>query len=706
MAQGAFISYSHADRQKVRDLVDVITKDLNYPVWYDNNLHGGDHYFSVIAERILNYDYFIFVVSENSVNSEFCTMELEFAKSEKRKILAVWLEDFMPPPRIRMVISHTHYIRTFALTDEGLRQEFRNALLADQLSSDVIPEDKPLSERLQEGYKYFLREEDKKKIQYLLKQESQGKYASCYEPESAVLLGMAYELGLHTEKDLRQAEYYYRVAAHKGSLDGEYLHLALMLDQGRGERAAAIQRMQALADAGSLMAMVYWGDEVYNGRYGVRADKETAYRWWKTAASRHHPEAQYYMAYGYRIGEVVEKDPLLALMYAKEAEEAGFPRAYRIQGFLYRYGQFVEKDLDMAIHCYRKAADHGDLLSLNYIGDVEWFRDNFDLAVDYYRQAVDHADGGRIKSGAPYYNLGFAYRKGKGVEQNSHQAIELYLRGAERGHANSKKWAAVAIEQDLTNPQEKYNLLKRASQHNCRRAEYYLGELLQAGENPSRTRLTEALKWYTLGMEKGDVDCMRRVMSYHSMANGKPGFRDRDKALAAMRLFFSLWNENSESVAEESAVIINIAFYYYIYSVELGVDEKNGKPDKDLSLFYIYKALDTEDGMAVWDVYAKLAWGYMDPEVTWLVQDVDHGERIAEALFDRLDRYTQEKKDHKDYKEALNKLKNCYEFLKLRCEKKRPGLFGGKAAVDGVEEKLHRYQSRIEKLRELLPLVP
>lgn len=131
MEQGAFISYSHADTEAVRELVDIISRELNFPVWYDNNLHGGDHYFSIIAERILRYEYFIFVVSPNSVSSEFCTMELEFAKSEKRKILAVWLEDFMPPPRIRMVISHTHYIRIFALSPAGLREELRQSLLTD-----------------------------------------------------------------------------------------------------------------------------------------------------------------------------------------------------------------------------------------------------------------------------------------------------------------------------------------------------------------------------------------------------------------------------------------------------------------------------------------------------------------------------------------------------------------------------------------------
>ena len=43
MEQGAFVSYSHADAAAVRELVAVISRELNFPVWYDNNLHGGDH---------------------------------------------------------------------------------------------------------------------------------------------------------------------------------------------------------------------------------------------------------------------------------------------------------------------------------------------------------------------------------------------------------------------------------------------------------------------------------------------------------------------------------------------------------------------------------------------------------------------------------------------------------------------------------------
>ena len=703
MEQGAFVSYSHADTEAVRELVDIISRELNFPVWYDNNLHGGDHYFSIIAERILRYEYFIFVVSPNSVSSEFCTMELEFAKSEKRKILAVWLEDFMPPPRIRMVISHTHYIRIFALSPAGLREELRQSLLTDQLSADVIPTQQTVSDRILEGYKYFLRAEEKKKIQYLLQLESQGKYGACYEPDAAVLLGLAYELGIHTEKDPKQAEYYYRIAAHKGSADGEYLHLAMQLEAGSADIPTVTERMRQLADNGSLMAMVYWGDDVYNGRYHQRPNKEQAYRWWRIAADRHHPEAQYYMAFGYRSGEVGEKDPLLAMMYAKESEEGSFPRAHRLQGFLYRRGEFVEKDDAKAIACYQKAVDMGDFLSLNYIGDTEWFRGNHELAAQYYQQAVDHADAGRTKSGAPYYNLGYAYRSGKGVEKNSRRACEMYLKGASRNHANSQKWAAVTINQDLTDPEEKIPLLEEASRYNCRRAELYLGKLLENKLPDKSTGSAEALKWYDLGVDKGDVDCMRYAMEYYSSVASPQAFRDRDKALAVMRLFFSMWDADQQEVEEKSGFNFSIAYYYQLYAFELASTPKTGKADRELSLFYARKCLTEKDGSDFWGNFVALAWQYLMPEANSKLVENDPvaGRSVVLLLMEHLETYLQSNLNADKKKFRLQGLIQCMEQLQKQYQDARSPLC---ASLTSKERTQHAqsFREQAELLRKKL----
>lgn len=666
MERGAFISYSHKDAAAVQALAAIISEELGFPVWYDTRLHGGDEYFSIIAEQILIYEYFIFVVSHNSVSSDFCTMELEFAKSEKRKILAVWLEDFIPPPRIRLVISHTHYVRTFALSPEGLRKELCLALLEDALSTDNM-EATTNSDRTPERYKYFLRTEETKKIQYLLQLEQQGKYSACYEPEAAVLLGIAYELGIHTEKDDRTAEYYYRIAAHKGSADGEYLHLALQLEQGKADIPITAERMHQLAEQGSILAMVYWGEDLYYGRYHQRPDRETAYRWWRRAAQLHHPEAQYYLAHCYQMGDVVEPDPLLAMMYAKESEEGGVPRAHRLQGSLHRHGQFVKKDLDAAIACYQKAVDMGDYLSVALIGDVEWSRGNHALAVEHYQCAIEYAEGGKSKGGAPYYGMGQAYRNGVGVEKDLRKACEMFLQGAQRGHTKCKNLAALTIYQELPDTTEQLSLLEEASSYDCRQAEFYIAKLLEKREHGP---CAEALKWYDLGVSKGDVEAMQCAMEYYGVTTKFPGFRNREKALSVMRLFFSLWDANRTEIKKKFKRNSRIAHYYSLYALELATEPERGKPDRNLSLFYIKKTLEEESGMLYFDHFIALLKQYLLPntDADVVKNDFFAGEALLELLIGYVDLFLATQAPAEKMKRFLTEMVACAQVLEKEYE--------------------------------------
>jgi TPR repeat protein len=449
------------------------------------------------------------------------------------------------------------------------------------------------------------------------------------------------------------------------------------------------------------MAMVYWGDDVYNGRYHQRPNKEQAYRWWRVAADRHHPEAQYYMAFGYRSGECGATDPLLAMMYAKESEEGGFPRAHRLQGFLYRRGEFVEKDLDKAVACYRKAVDMGDYLSLNYIGDVEWFRDNKDTAVSFYRQAVEHADAGRIKSGAPYYNLGFAHRKGEGAEKDSRTACKMYLKGAARNHPNCQKWAALTIQQDLEDPEEKFALLEEASRYNCRRAEFYLGKLLEAKLEDKSAGSAEALKWYELGVDKGDVDCMRYAMEYYSAVANPAAFRDREKALAVMRLFFSMWDADQQEVEEKSGFTFSIAYYYQLYAFELASTPKTGKADRELSLFYARKCLAEKNGSDFWGNFVALGWQYLVPEAktTLVEKDPAAGKGVVLLLLEYMDAYLNSNAENQKKKFRLQGLSQCLDQLEKQYQDTKSVLAKPMSGKEAAAE-ARRFRDLATEVRE------
>ena len=666
MVQGAFLSYSHLDAAAADKLAAIISEELEFPIWYDHRLRGGDKYHNIIAEQILDHEYFIFLVSPNSVSSDFCAMELGFARSEKRKILAVWLEKCDLTPGIKLIISSLHHIYTFALTPEGLRKELRRALLEGDLSPDN-GDAAADSERSTERYKYFLGTAETKKIRQLLQLEQQGKYSACYEPEAAVLLGMAYELGIHAEKNEHTAQYYYHIATHKGSADGEYLYLALQLEQSKADIPTTAERMYQLAEQGSVLAMVYWGEDLYYGRYYQRPDKATAYRWWRRAAELHHPEAQYLLAHAYQMGDGVESDPMLAMMYARESEEGGVPRAHRLQGSLHRQGQFIKKDPDAAIACYQKAVDMGDYLSLALMGDVEWSRGNHTLAVEHYQKAIEYAEAGKAKGGAPYFGMGQAYRTGSGVEKDPRKACEMFLKGAQRGHTKSKNLAAQTIYQELSDASEQLPLLEEASRYDCRQAEFHIAKLL---EKKHHGPCAEALKWYDLGVSKGDVEAMQCAMEYYGVTTKFPAFRNREKALSVMRLFFSLWDANRTEIKKKFKRNSRIAHYYSLYALELATEPGRGKPDRNLSLFYIKKTLEDESGMLSFDHFIALLKQYLLPntDADVVKNDFFAGEALLELLIGYVDLFLATQAPAEKMKRFLTEMVACAQVLEKEYE--------------------------------------
>ena len=110
MKTSIFISYSHQDAAEVRKIAESIQSAGIAEVWYDTKLRGGENYFSVIANQIIACEYLIFIVSDHSIQSDWCLRELEFAASEQKKILAVWLKDVDISPRVRLIIQSTQYI--------------------------------------------------------------------------------------------------------------------------------------------------------------------------------------------------------------------------------------------------------------------------------------------------------------------------------------------------------------------------------------------------------------------------------------------------------------------------------------------------------------------------------------------------------------------------------------------------------------------
>jgi hypothetical protein len=83
-----FICYSRDDRQLADQLAELL-RTAGQRVWYDHELKGGDEWWAEIVNQITNCDDFVFLMSETSIESEYCRRELSTACGMGKHIIPV-----------------------------------------------------------------------------------------------------------------------------------------------------------------------------------------------------------------------------------------------------------------------------------------------------------------------------------------------------------------------------------------------------------------------------------------------------------------------------------------------------------------------------------------------------------------------------------------------------------------------------------------
>lgn len=657
VAGGIFVSYSHHDdRQEISQIVETIRQSSGRNVWYDPRLRGGQKYFAVIAGEILARAYFVFIVSAHSVVSEWCLNELEFAASKNKTIIAIYLEPIDTPPRVQLVINNTIFIEWHRQTQEEFALEIADAF-DDSVERDRqrhSDEEMDLRSDLDGTKRYYLSMAERKRIKELLSLERNNRFSVCFEAENAWMLGIAYELGVHTEADPKRAGFYYRVSDYNGSYEGKYLYAAIRLrnlerdsaaqdkasqdsasnetapaaapqevapvsgagaspdpqeesqdSQGGSQDTTAAQADPAAIEAlreemmdaaahGSIYALTYIGDDYYYGRNGLARDVDTARTYWRQAAEHGGVVAMYYLAWLYYFGrDNIDEDLQLAYMYTLMAMEYEFPRAYRLLGRMYTYGDYLQGDSDQAVAMFDEAVRHGDYMSLCYAGDVYDNREEYDRSRAYYERALQYARDGRIRSGEPFYDMGHMYKFGHGVNADAVQASEYYLEAAARNHKTSLRYATDTIMR-IEDVDVRESYLHRAYALGCAYAALELGEL-EESRGDGKEMPEAARRYYIDGAERGDLACVRKLFCYYShIVNSDHA--DRDEAIKWLQFYFAHMTDEEH---EEQAG--RMGFYYFLYAMELdryGMDEPDpdARPEGDTGhrpgQDYFRKALD------------------------------------------------------------------------------------------------------------------
>lgn len=94
MANEVFISYSRKDYEKVKAVKDEIDSLVGIDCWMDlDGIESGEWFKKVIISAINSYDTLLFMLTPNSMNSQFAMKELGFAARKGKRIVLVDLEN-------------------------------------------------------------------------------------------------------------------------------------------------------------------------------------------------------------------------------------------------------------------------------------------------------------------------------------------------------------------------------------------------------------------------------------------------------------------------------------------------------------------------------------------------------------------------------------------------------------------------------------
>lgn len=83
-----FICYSRVDRPISEQLANLLKKSYNH-VWFDENLHGGEDWWTEILKEIARCHHFLYMMSDEAMESEWCRRELDEARRLSKHIVPV-----------------------------------------------------------------------------------------------------------------------------------------------------------------------------------------------------------------------------------------------------------------------------------------------------------------------------------------------------------------------------------------------------------------------------------------------------------------------------------------------------------------------------------------------------------------------------------------------------------------------------------------
>ena len=115
-----FVSYSHADVLKVREILSVLDKE-KFRFWYDDTMEIGEDFRNELQYKIEKCSAFLLFISPASMQSKYCGMEIIVAFKNNKRIYPVYLDESTEiPGALKMILENLQHVKSGAI-DKGTR---------------------------------------------------------------------------------------------------------------------------------------------------------------------------------------------------------------------------------------------------------------------------------------------------------------------------------------------------------------------------------------------------------------------------------------------------------------------------------------------------------------------------------------------------------------------------------------------------------
>jgi hypothetical protein len=127
-----FISYARVDKPYCTQIIDAL--DV-HDIWYDQRLHAGQQWWEEIQRRLQWCEGLVFLLSPDSVRSEYCQKELQIARSLGKHIFPVLIHASTAVPDALTHIQYADLSR--GLTVEAMKQLLNSIYIAERQGSPM-----------------------------------------------------------------------------------------------------------------------------------------------------------------------------------------------------------------------------------------------------------------------------------------------------------------------------------------------------------------------------------------------------------------------------------------------------------------------------------------------------------------------------------------------------------------------------------------